>query len=421
MAAKKRATPETAHAGGVTTGGRNAWRNRIVGHEEVDPEQLLGHPKNLRIHPEAQQKAMEGMLDQVGWAGDILVNKRTGTILDGHLRALLALRRDQKLVPVRYVDVDEAEEELILATFDAIGGQAVFDPEKTRDLVNEVIGVASSRHVSALLEEHRAKSEKLLARMAEREEKQGVQQQRTTSVFQLNESALFPVENPDNRWDFPELKLAHLSKQVPHRVWDGVEPVIEREEYIYIYGTSKPPAEARDGVLAFYTDDYRFEVIWNDAVKIGEKFLHAQRWGAVVMPDFSLWTDDPMASQAWNYYRACWCARFWGEVGLKVIPNVNFSGRKETWDWPILTIPHGAPVVATQVRTMHQDSDEGKRDEVGGLSHAIAGIAPQTVLVYGGEYHRNWLEPELPTGPEYVWLPSWTNLRVKKGIAKKKD
>src|SRR6266704_2927845 len=34
------------------------WRNRIVGHGEEDPEQLLANPKNWRIHPKNQQDAL---------------------------------------------------------------------------------------------------------------------------------------------------------------------------------------------------------------------------------------------------------------------------------------------------------------------------------------------------------------------------
>jgi hypothetical protein len=52
------------------------WRNRIVGHGEEDPEQLLANPKNWRIHPKAQQDALAGVLAQVGWVQDVIVNQR---------------------------------------------------------------------------------------------------------------------------------------------------------------------------------------------------------------------------------------------------------------------------------------------------------------------------------------------------------
>ena len=35
-----------------------AWRNRIVGHGEEPPEQLLANPANWRLHPTEQQRAL---------------------------------------------------------------------------------------------------------------------------------------------------------------------------------------------------------------------------------------------------------------------------------------------------------------------------------------------------------------------------
>jgi len=114
------------------------WKNRIVGQGEIDPEQLLANPRNWRIHPEAQQEALQGSLEEVGWVDEVTVNKRTGFVIDGHLRVALALRHNQKKVPVKYVDLSEEEEMLILMTLDPITGMAVMDAEKMQVLINEV-------------------------------------------------------------------------------------------------------------------------------------------------------------------------------------------------------------------------------------------------------------------------------------------
>ena len=67
------------------------WRNRIVGQGEEAPDQLLANPRNWRIHPKAQQDALVSVLDQVGWVQEIIVNQRTGYVVDGHLRVSLAI------------------------------------------------------------------------------------------------------------------------------------------------------------------------------------------------------------------------------------------------------------------------------------------------------------------------------------------
>lgn len=99
-------------------------RNRIVGHEEVAPDQLLAHPENWRIHTSFQREALERILDRVGFVRPILVNRTTGRVVDGHLRVEIALKRDEETIPVDYVDLTEEEEALVLATHDPIASYA---------------------------------------------------------------------------------------------------------------------------------------------------------------------------------------------------------------------------------------------------------------------------------------------------------
>jgi len=95
------------------------WRNRIVEHAEVDPRTLKANPKNWRTHPRAQQEALSGVLREVGWVQDVIVNKRTGFVVDGHARIELAIAAKEN-VPVKYVDLTEKEEELVLASLDPL-------------------------------------------------------------------------------------------------------------------------------------------------------------------------------------------------------------------------------------------------------------------------------------------------------------
>jgi DNA modification methylase len=115
-----------------------AWANRIVGHGEEAPEGLLANPANWRLHPKAQQDALAGVLSEVGWVQDIIVNRRTGHVVDGHLRVSLALREAARSVPVVYVDLDPAEEALILATLDPLAAMATTDEAKLAELLADI-------------------------------------------------------------------------------------------------------------------------------------------------------------------------------------------------------------------------------------------------------------------------------------------
>ena len=114
------------------------WRNRITGHGEESPDQLLANPRNWRIHPKAQQDALAAVLDQVGWVQDVIVNQRTGHVVDGHARIALAISREEPTIPVVYVDLDEHEERLILASLDPLSAMATTDTDAMRELLAEI-------------------------------------------------------------------------------------------------------------------------------------------------------------------------------------------------------------------------------------------------------------------------------------------
>jgi ParB-like chromosome segregation protein Spo0J len=113
-------------------------RSRIVGEGDEAPDQLMANPLNWRKHPAQQVDALEGLLKQVGWVQRVIVNKRTGHVVDGHARVELAIRRNEVSVPVVYVDLSEAEERLVLSALDPIGGLAITDADKLGELLRDV-------------------------------------------------------------------------------------------------------------------------------------------------------------------------------------------------------------------------------------------------------------------------------------------
>jgi DNA modification methylase len=111
------------------------WRNRIVETGTADPAELLPHPENWREHPTAQQRKMGGALDELGWVAPVLVNRTSGRIIDGHMRAALAIQRGETSVPVAWVELSDAEERLALATIDPLGDLARQGDEALRGLI----------------------------------------------------------------------------------------------------------------------------------------------------------------------------------------------------------------------------------------------------------------------------------------------
>jgi ParB-like chromosome segregation protein Spo0J len=114
---------------------RSPWRNRIVGHAEVEPQTLVANPQNWRLHPESQRRTLRAVLDSIGWVGQVIVNRVTGHIVDGHLRVEEAIARGEPTVPVELVELSLDEERQVLATLDPIGGLALADPTALAELL----------------------------------------------------------------------------------------------------------------------------------------------------------------------------------------------------------------------------------------------------------------------------------------------
>jgi DNA modification methylase len=114
----------------------------------LDPADVEGNPKNWREHPPAQAHALSSSLDTVGWAGAALFNKRTGRLVDGHLRQKQAQDRGE-LLPVLVGDWSEAQESYILATLDPIAAAARVNETALDNLLAEINAAVKSGDLTA--------------------------------------------------------------------------------------------------------------------------------------------------------------------------------------------------------------------------------------------------------------------------------
>jgi hypothetical protein len=117
---------------------KGQWANKIIGHGEEAPDQLLASAKNWRVHPKSQQDALAGVIGDIGFIRSVTVNQRSGTVVDGHLRVAMAISSGQKMIPVEYVDLSDEEESEALAVLDPISALAVADKEQLDKLLREV-------------------------------------------------------------------------------------------------------------------------------------------------------------------------------------------------------------------------------------------------------------------------------------------
>jgi DNA modification methylase len=129
---------------------RAPWRNRIIGSGVLKVAEALANPLNFRVHPAHQRAALETSLDNVGWVQQVVVNTKTGNLLDGHLRLALAEQRGEQELPCLYVDLDAEEERLVLASLDPIASMATADRVRLTELLASI--QSEDEGVRALLE-----------------------------------------------------------------------------------------------------------------------------------------------------------------------------------------------------------------------------------------------------------------------------
>jgi hypothetical protein len=133
-----------------------------------------------------------------------------------------------------------------------------------------------------------------------------------------------------------------------------------------------------DGGVHFFTDDYRFETVWNRP----RKALAALKpYRTLLTPDFSLYRDWPRALQIWNVYRNRWCGAFWQAQGFTVIPTVSWS-TADSFDFCFLGVPQHS-VVAVATVGVRLERPWEYRLFLDGFEAMVQRLQPSRVLCYG--------------------------------------
>lgn len=160
--------------------------------------------------------------------------------------------------------------------------------------------------------------------------------------------------------------------------------------------------ELRKGCYHFFLDDYRFEHVWNrpyDTLSVIEKV------GNTLTPDFSLYTNYPLAMQIWNTYRNRWLGAFWQSLDINVIPTICWSDEK-SYDFCFKGVEKGSTVAISIV-----SSKKAGSAFVNGFIEMLNEIEPKLILCYGESCPFN-LEKYLIDDQKITYYPSyWKSIR----------
>lgn len=130
-------------------------------------------------------------------------------------------------------------------------------------------------------------------------------------------------------------------------------------------------------IMHCFVDDYQFIRYWNNP----DKYLPMiSKFSAVCSPDFSTYTDMPLAMQIYNHYRKHWLAAYWQLNGITVYPTISWSDEK-SYDWCFDGEPVGGVVAVSSVGT--QKNKESKRLFLLGYEEMMKRLDPAWVIFYG--------------------------------------
>lgn len=184
-----------------------------------------------------------------------------------------------------------------------------------------------------------------------------------------------------------------------------VEPVpdgIVWEGFNYALTETAPAGKG----LHFFLDDYQFERVWASP----DRYLDLlSRFDYVIAPDFSQYGDWPGALNLYNHYRKMWCAAYWQECGIRVVPYVIY--RDDLAAWALDGIPANAPICMSSVSDMNKKHRVSQlREEV---EYVLNTLHPSQLLWYGAA--PEWLR-EVYAGP-LILIPPFS-ASIEKRIRK---
>ena len=123
----------------------------------------------------------------------------------------------------------------------------------------------------------------------------------------------------------------------------------------------------------FYVDDYRFEQLFKDPIKLLQSGCRA-----IVEPNCSIHDQTPMAHAIWQTYRKRYLCRYLQECGMQIWVDLNVSPHFEEIN--ALGVPEGYNAFCTRGVTGWLNTTERHWE----MAKRISGLEHPNMFVYGG-------------------------------------
>lgn len=303
------------------------------------------YEKNPRKNDNAVQYVAES-ISQFGFKVPIVIDK-DNVIVCGHTRYKASIELGLEKVPC--IIADDLTEEQIKAyrlADNKVAEQAGWDFDLLSGELADILSIDMADFGFDIQEDEE-----------EEEEEKHNEAERTGNAYNLSEY------DEDNTEGFYQMPVLQPCNYIP-------EDIIGFNYAL----TSKN----KDCGIHFYIDDYQFERVWTQPQLYLDKLSEYQ---CIFTPDFSLYTDMPVAMQIWNTYRSRLIGQIAQRMGILVIPTVSWC-REDSFDFCFDGLPKRATLSISTIGIKKEDYNFGLWKA--GMDEMIARLEPKTLLVYGG-------------------------------------
>lgn len=159
-----------------------------------------------------------------------------------------------------------------------------------------------------------------------------------------------------------------------------------------VHGTSKIPGSLvrftdcqkecnpENKAVHFYQFDENFEPCLSSEAKLTKKLEILRKYQSVILPDFSVYKDMPLAQQIFQVYKSRAVGNFLMRNSIPIIPNIRW-GDERTYEFAFEGIEKwGTVATGVQGAYKNQENDSYFKD---GFYQMLEALEPETILCYG--------------------------------------
>lgn len=309
--------------------------------------EIKPYEKNPRRNDDAVQYVAES-LKQFGWKQPIVVD-RNNIVVAGHTRLKAAKKLGLKEVPC--IVADDLTDDQVKA-YRLADNKVAEAAEWDFELLDEELDGLFDFDMTVFGFDHPEDDE------AEEAEPKENERERTMDAYNLD--------------DYDE-NATEGFYQMP-----VIEPVEHIPEDLIGFNYALTASDKASGIH-FYIDDYQFERVWNQPDFYLDKLTE---FDCMLTPDFSLYTEMPIAMKIWNTYRSRLIGQMAQRKGIIVIPTVSWC-EAETFSFCFDGLPKRSVLSISTIGVKKEDYNFGLWKA--GVDEMIRRLKPKTLLIYGGE------------------------------------